>query len=309
MNILITGASGFLGAYLLQEFSDCSIFTLSRHAVSADTRHIIADLRAGIPALPDEKFDLVVHAAGSEDEADSALNLEGTRNLLHALSALSERPAALCYISSWQVYPPLEGADISEGYISYSSRLSLSAVGESKLAAERECMLWSEASGVPVAILRPGLMFGNGIHGYMERMFDMVINSRYIHVRDTEGRLSIVTALDVARAVRLTAGLNDIFNVSDGRGPSSLALAEAMSANAGAMKRMPALPQKWADMAWNLFKKIPLVKENLSPQVVKRRSEQRNLSPAHIIETTGISLFNTLEVIKRTDDSYPYSEQ
>lgn len=45
-------------------------------------------------------------------------------------------------------------------------------------------------------------MFGNGVGGETLRMFRDAVNGRYIHICGNDARLSIVTAYDVARAIK-----------------------------------------------------------------------------------------------------------
>lgn len=304
MKILITGASGMLGGYLRREFdrddnevvaisgSDLDLTCMPRDAVLPEGRDA---------ALP---YDLVVHAAGTcESSRAMAVNLEGTRALLHALGRLHSRPKALCFISCAAVYSPDAGCGVRED----TRPDPADDLGASKLEAERECSLWAEAAGVPLTVLRPAMMFGTGISGPMADLFMQVVRGEFIHVRGQEGKISLVTALDVASAVRLTAGRPGTFNVSDGRPVTWLDLAVAMSANAGAQKRMTALPAKWADLAWKTCRWIPAVAVSLSPQTRERRTATLTLDCTSLRQACpGWAPYDTLAVISRTDRDYPY---
>lgn len=229
---------------------------------------------------------------------------EVSAELLHHLAHRPERPDALVFISTWEVYSPDAGEEIDEG----TPAAPATPFGQTCLCMERECLLWGEAAGVPVAILRTGVIFGTGMTGWPNEMFADVIHGRYLHVRGMQGRISTVAALDVARAAKAIAGRDGIYNVADGVGPTWLALAEAMSANAGARKRMITLPEKWAEAAWKYGRQIPAVKASLAPDVLERRSAVCSISPQKIIEATGLKFFNTLEVLSREASDYPYDE-
>ena len=82
--------------------------------------------------------------------------------------------------------------------------------------------------------------------GEMRRLFDRVVAGKYLHIRENDARLSLVTAHDCAAAVLALAGRSGVYNVSDGRGHRWVDLCEAMSANAGEFKRMPRIPARWA---------------------------------------------------------------
>lgn len=236
---------------------------------------------------------------------DAEIHNAFSKELLHSISHRPELPDALIYISSWEVYSPDAGEEIGED----TPPAPGTPAGEAHLQAEQECILWGEASGVPVAILRAGVQFGTGMDGWPQELFLDVIHGRYLHVRGQQGRIPVVTALDVARAAQAIAGQNGIFNVADGVGPTWLQLAEAMSANAGARKRMVTLPEKWAEAAWKYAKSIPAVKKSLDPEVLERRSQVCSISAQKIIDATGLKFFNTLEVLARETSDYPYDEQ
>lgn len=301
MKILLTGATGMLGGYLLPMLKEGNeVKTLQRH--SAD---IICDLTAVIPDFGDNTFDLVVHAAGSTEE-DTALdlNFEGTRRLLQGLE--KNPPKEFVYLSSWEVYSPDSGDNIKEDHHTWAS----TKVGQSKARAEQLVKDWCDQRNITLTILRPSRMFGTGVHGEMKRLFNDVINSRYIHVRGNDARLSIVCAIDVAEAIKKLHGLGGTYNLTDGIGATWIELAEAMSANSGAMKRQTFLPAKWAQAAWRFVPWLPAVKASLSPDVLAVRSKTLTLSDSKMREMFPESKpYPTIDVIGRRSESYPYSKE
>lgn len=300
MKILITGASGMLGAYLLRMLKDGNeVKTLQRH--DAD---IICDLSVSVPYLGNEAFDLVVHAAGStEDDTALDLNFEGTSRLLQGLE--KNPPKEFVYLSSWEVYSPDSGEDVKEDHQLWAS----TKVGQSKARAEEIVRKWCADNDVLLTVVRPARMFGKGVKGEMRTLFNDVVNSRYIHVRDNDARLSLVCASDVAEAIEKLHSIGGTFNISDGKDAKWIELAEAMSANSGAMKRQTFLPKKWADVAWKFTSWIPAVKASLSPEVLSRRSKTLTLSSEALkIALPNWNPYPTIDVISRVNKNYPYQD-
>ncbi len=298
MKILLTGATGMLGAYLGKVFNDDDdVITLQRH--DAD---IICDLSKDEPDFGDKKFNLVVHAAGTADDSEAfELNLEGTRRLLASL--VDNPPAEFVYVSSWEVYSQDSGEDVDESHQLWAS----TKVGQSKARAEELVRQWCDAREVKLTIIRPARMFGKGITGEMARLFGDVVNSRYIHVRGNDARLSLVCASDVAEAIKKLHSIGGIYNVTDGVGSTWIELAEAMSANSGAMKRQTVLPEKWASLAWKVASWIPAVKASLSPETLAGRSKTLTFSDAVLRSTiTDWKPYPAIEVISRECKDYPY---
>ena len=290
-----------LGRYLLAALrEDNDVTTLQRH--DAD---IICDLASNVPDLRGRHFDLVVHAAGTtDDNAAVVTNYEGTRHLLEALA--SDPPARLVLVSSWEVYSPESGEDVGEEYQKWAS----TKTGQSKALAEDLAAGWCREHGVLLTVVRPARMMGKGVGGEMLRMFNDVAYGRYIHVRDNDARLSLVCASDVALAIKRLHSIGGIYNLTDGRGARWIELADAMSANLGAMKRQTHLPARWADLAWRYASWIPAVKASLSPATLARRSTTLTLSDAAVrAALSDWKPYPVLEVIGRECEDYPYLDQ
>lgn len=279
MKVLLTVSSDFTESILRAEWRD-------------DFYRVV---HIGEDELPPEEFDLVIL------EPDKP---EKVRSFLHSLSRLPKVPAAVTLLSNEEVYSPDAGDDVDETTPLHPA----TERGRNAVAIEKETLLWAEAANTILTVLRCAIPFGPDMKGWAVDFFNQVTSGRFLHVRGISGRLSTVMGIDIAHATRLTAALPGIFNVADGTGPTWLELAEAMSANAGAQKRMITLPAKWADLAWKLFPRIPAVRDSLSPEIREKRSLSRNLSSRKISEATGMTFFNTLHVLARTDKKYPYQD-
>ncbi|MDE6022561.1 MAG: NAD(P)-dependent oxidoreductase, partial [Muribaculaceae bacterium] len=261
MKILLTGASGMLGCYLKNLLKEDNVVTtLQRH--DAD---IECDLAKEVPDLGNEVFDLVVHTAGTSDESEAVgLNEDGTQRLLSALE--HNPPAEFVLVSSWEVYSQDSGEDVGESHQLWAS----TKTGKSKARAEEIAGKWCADRGVRLTVVRPARMFGKGIKGEMASLFNDVVAGRYIHVRGNDARLSLVCASDVAVAIMKLHSKGGVYNVTDGRGAKWIELAEAMSANTGAMKRQTCLPEKWAAAAWKYASWIPAVRASIAPGIIAR---------------------------------------
>ena len=299
MNVIVAGGRGLLGSYLRKEFSDWKFLSLGR----SEGNDIVCDLKAETPSLPQGLHpDLVIHAAGTEEPEEAfELNLEGTKNLLKGLE--SAVPSHFVYVSSWQVYSPDAGENVDEELHTWAA----GDAGKSKAQAELAVEKWCQEHGVQFTIVRPATMFGSGMKGWAHRMFNDVIANRYIAIRGEEGKLSTVMAIDVARAIRKLYEHGGIYNLSDGAASTYLELAEAMSANAGNMKRLTHLPPKWADFFYHFARMVPWVRYVLNPDKLALRNKTMTLSNAKALEK-GCSFHDVKKVLRHEEDTYPYQD-
>lgn len=302
--ILLTGASGLLGRYLLQQCDRATVATLGR-GEEADIR---CDLEQEKPRFTDvflHGIELVVHAAGTQ-RADKAiaLNLEGTRRLLEALAPIEIKQ--FVYISSTEVYGLKEGEDINE-----EERLRpCGKVGQSKVLAEEEVRKFCDEKGIILTILRPATMFGKGMTGWGERMAEQVLSGYYFSIRDADAMVSMVLALDVAKVALALASKGGTYNVTDLRRHSLQQLAMAMGNNRGKAKKPFFLPMKWAKLLAGIGDRIGLARILLDSDELKRRTTTLTFSADKLREALpAYSPFDTALVIGREDKDYPYEDE
>lgn len=118
MRVLITGGAGFIGRNLTDHFVDHEVHILDNLSSGTEPRpwanlHVVdvRDRPAVAALVPQVGPDLVIHCAAQvsvsasmeDPELDRAVNLDGTVNLLDALSSLENRPHFV-FLSSCSVY-------------------------------------------------------------------------------------------------------------------------------------------------------------------------------------------------------------
>jgi nucleoside-diphosphate-sugar epimerase len=218
MRLLLTGSSGFLSGYIIREFANEDLYTLSRKNNINHKNHIKVDLSTGSFSLP--VFDVVIHAAGkahvvpvSQEEAQDffKVNVSGTRNLLLSLEKNTILPHTFIFISSVAVYGLYEGIDISED----APLLATDPYGSSKIEAENIIIDWCRKNKVRPVILRLPLLVGSNPPGNLGAMMNGIRKGFYFGIKDNKARKSIVLAKDVASIIRKTIEVGGIFNLTD----------------------------------------------------------------------------------------------
>ena len=215
MKILITGASGFIGSFIVEEALNRGFETWAAVRRSSsleflhDERIHLIELNLSskeqlVEQLRGKDFDYVVHAAGVTKCLNKAdfhrVNTEGTRNLVEALLEVKMPLKRLVYMSSLSVfgaikekmpYDEIREDDIPQPNTEY---------GLSKLAAEQ--YLASVGASLPYVILRP-----TGVYGPREKDYFMMAKSIKQHIDFAVGfqrqDITFVYVTDVVQAVFL----------------------------------------------------------------------------------------------------------
>ena len=214
MKILITGASGFIGSFIVEEALKRGLDTWaavrgsSSKAYLQDERINLIALNLSsreelIEQLRPHQFDYVVHAAGVTKCIDKRdfrrINTEGTRNLVLAFQQLKMPVKRFVYLSSLSVFGAIREQQPYEEIRETDTPQPNTEYGRSKLEAEQ----WLDTlKDFPYVILRP-----TGVYGPRERDYFLMAKSIKGHSDFAVGYkrqdITFVYVSDVVQAVFL----------------------------------------------------------------------------------------------------------
>ncbi|MBO5593960.1 MAG: NAD(P)-dependent oxidoreductase [Prevotella sp.] len=211
--ILITGASGFIGSFIVEEALNrgfevwAAVRKSSSRQFLQDERLRLIELDLGSEnrlkeQMKDCRFDYVVHAAGVTKCLNKAdfrrINTEGTKHLVKALSALDMPLKRFVYLSSLSIMGAIREQQPYTEILESDTPKPNTAYGKSKLETEQ----WLETQNIPYIILRP-----TGVYGPRERDYFMMAKSIKAHTDFAVGYkqqdITFVYVTDVIQAVFL----------------------------------------------------------------------------------------------------------
>lgn len=243
MKILVTGASGFIGSFIIEEgikrghqmFAGMRKSSSKAYLDNPQIKFIELDfsrpeiLRAQLSAAQKDfgGWDVVVHAAGATKcvrrEDFFKTNTDGTRHFVETLKDLGMIPQRFIFLSSLSVYGAIrEEATSSSGNTWIYSPIKEddipqpnTAYGESKLKAEQ---FIKSVKDFPFVILRP-----TGVYGPREKDYFMMAQSIKQHIDFCVGykpqEITFVYVKDLVNAVFLAMQQDVVgreFFISDG---------------------------------------------------------------------------------------------
>ena len=215
MKILVTGASGFIGSFIVEEALNrgfetwAAVRTSSSRKYLQDERTHFIELNLSskeqlAEQLRDCDFDYVVHAAGVTkclNKADfQRINTEGTKNLVDALLEVKMPLKRFIFVSSLSIFGAIKEQQPYEEIRETDTPHPNTAYGRSKLAAEQ--YLESLGTRVPYIILRP-----TGVYGPREKDYFIMAKSIKGHSDFAVGfkrqDITFVYVRDVVQAIFL----------------------------------------------------------------------------------------------------------
>lgn len=245
--ILITGASGFIGSFIVEEALKRGFETWAAVRKSSSRKYLndsrihfieldLGNLDKLEKQLSGQQFDYVVHAAGVTKCLNSSdffkVNTEGTANLALALRRQNTGLRRFVYLSSLSVMGPAREQEPHTEITAADEACPDTAYGKSKLESEQRL---EAIKGFPFIVLRP-----TGVYGPREKDYFMMAQSISRHVDFAVGyrpqHLTFIYVMDVVQAVFLaldhgTVGLR--YFISDGRVYSSRTFSDLISNELG----------------------------------------------------------------------------
>jgi UDP-glucose 4-epimerase len=253
MQILVTGASGFIGRHVVNEFlaAGHQVTTLHRGAplAAADVRHIQASVLADAAREAAARTEAVVHLAGRGDVqasyreplAYARLNASGTLNILEGARAAG---AHVILASTQRIYQPTEHVIGEDAPIAPTDPYAYT-----KLAAEQWCRMYAEQLATPTTVVRlfsvygPGQV-GQGNSGVVSIFLDRARRGEPLTVHADQQR-DLTWVGDVARGIRLAVESPPtseqparVYNLATGVGTTLYQLAQAVCAATGSPSRI-----------------------------------------------------------------------
>jgi nucleoside-diphosphate-sugar epimerase len=181
--ILITGASGFIGSFLVEEAINRGFKTFAGVRKTSSIRYLLNNKITFFEAdLSDknslkerlkqfDRFDYIIHTAGVTKTCKKNLfdkiNVDGTRHLIEALQETNRVPDKFIFISSLAAYGSGKGLDTPIELSDTPTPISL--YGKSKLKAETYI---KSIKDFPYLIMRP-----TGVYGPREKDFFVMYKS------------------------------------------------------------------------------------------------------------------------------------
>jgi nucleoside-diphosphate-sugar epimerase len=236
MNLLFTGASGFLGTNLNSILAQT--YKIKTLGLNINDNYLI-NISKEIPQLK-EKYDVILHAAGKahsipktnfEKQEFFKVNLQGTKNLCTALEKVGI-PKSFIFISTVAVY----GCECGENINEETPLNGTSPYALSKRMAEEYLIKWCKKNNVILSILRPSLIAGPNPPGNLGAMINAIKTGKYFSIAGGKARKSILMVQDIANLVPLLIEKGGIYNVCDSTQPSFHELEKLIASQLGKSK-------------------------------------------------------------------------
>lgn len=219
MKILITGASGFIGSFIVEEALKRGFETWAGVRATSSRRYLtdsrihfielnLADEGELEKQLSGHDFDYIVHAAGAtkciHKDDFFKINTGGTKNLVTALRRLDMPLKRFVYLSSLSVFGAIKEQQPYDEIREGDTPRPNTAYGKSKLMAEQFLDTLNAGGGkeFPYVILRP-----TGVYGPREKDYFLMAESIKKHMDFAVGfkrqDITFVFVKDVVQAVFL----------------------------------------------------------------------------------------------------------
>jgi nucleoside-diphosphate-sugar epimerase len=264
--ILVTGAAGFLPAYMVETllFLNDSVLTkparvialvrnverarerFAAHLDRSDLEIVVQNVSE--PLTFEEPFDYVVHAASqaspvyyrTDPVGTLSANVLGTYHLLTAAQKYGTK--GFLFFSSGEVYGILKNgsgpiAEHDGGFLDPTDVRS--CYGESKRMGETMCVAWAQQFGIPTRIVRPFHTYGPGMRLDDGRVFadfvrDILKGGPIVLQSDGSARRSFCYLADATLGfftALLKGQSGEAYNVANPGGECSIAeLADRLAA-------------------------------------------------------------------------------
>ena len=213
MNIIVTGANGYIGSSLIKKlqmlgFVPGMICRNPENVLAGDGELYHTDISKPFDIKLNKHYDLLIHLAAANDvdsqNPSTALSVTslGTRNILECCK--NNQIKKVIYFSTFQVYGKVDG-NISEETACYPRN----DYGITHFFAEEYIKMYHTLYGIEFIILRPTNIYGAPLYNSIDR-WTLVPNCFCKEAVET----STITLMSSGKQKRDFLNLNDLVNVT-----------------------------------------------------------------------------------------------
>lgn len=271
LNLLLTGATGFLGKHLLAQLSGFNTKVMLRSESDGFTNSAIISCFNGDTDFSGAVFkqDVIIHCAArvhlmSDTSLDPLkefreVNTYGTLNL--AKQAASSGVKRFIFISSIKVNG--ESTKLGHPFRPDDIFTPTDPYGLSKYEAEVGLRKIAKETGIDVVIIRPPLVYGPCVKGNFASLLKWVNNGIPLPfggvINNKRSLVSVDNLVDlIITCIEHPKAANQTFLVSDDEDVSTAGLLNNMAEALNAPSRLVPIPVSWFDFSCKLIGKPEL---------------------------------------------------
>ena len=267
MNILVTGANGFVGQSLVNNLLNNTKYKVVAGVRKIPSKKVNCEYRIinnleDKPILTDffKDIDVVIHSAARvhimDDKSADPLtefrkvNVEGTLNL--ARQAIKAGVKRFIFISSIKVNG--EGTELGKPYTEHSKPNPIDPYGISKYEAEQGLLTLAETTSLEVVIIRPTLVYGENVKGNFHSLMKWTYKGVPLPIGGIKHNLRSLVSVDnlvdfIVTCIGHKDAKNEIFLISDDDDISTAGLLEEISKGLGVKNKAVNIPAKLINTA------------------------------------------------------------
>ncbi len=277
MTILLTGASGFVGAAFLKKLQreGCDVRALSRaFEMSKETNFATALDGIGTVVHLAARAHVMQDAHADPLAAYRAVNVEGTLNL--ARQAAVAGVTRFVFVSSVKVNG--ERTEVGQAFTEADIPKPQDAYGISKHEAELGLRELAADTGMQIVIVRPPLVYGPGVRANFASLMTVVKRGWPLPLARVDNKRSLVALGNLVDFLFLCTSApqaaNQTFMVSDGCDVSTPELIKHMARAMGVREHLFPIPVAVLKVVSKLFGKTAAVQrvcESLQVDISKAK--------------------------------------
>ena len=314
MNILVTGANGFVGQSLVNNLLNNTKYKVVAGVRKISAKKVNCEYRI-INNLEDktistnvfEDIDVVIHTAARvhimDDKSADPLtefrkvNVEGSLDL--ARQAAEAGVKRFVFISSIKVNG--EGTELGKPYTEHSKPNPIDPYGISKYEAEQGLLKIAEKTALEVVIIRPTLVYGENVKGNFYSLMKWTYRGVPLPIGGIKHNLRSLVSVDnlvdfIVTCIEHKDAKNEVFLISDDDDISTADLLEEIAKGLGVRNKAVNIPAGFINTAASTIGKSG---------VAQRLSGSLQVDISKAKELLGWEpKYSTSESIRKTAKSY-----